>query len=751
MGTLDANGLNLLTNGSVVASFSATGQANFQNSSDSSAAFAVQNAASDSLFTVDTSNNKVILGASSSSPTVLTLGVSGDSSDPTGVDGDIYYNAAVGQFRCHQAGSWSNCSGAGGVGTGDVNNGGNNYGSIMTIGTLDNQPLAFLADGQAVGGFVPGGSFFVISTADNPNALVVQNSLGQPSLSVSTLNESLSLRGGQAIATHKVALNATSTSVYATTPNAASNQITGNIDIDAHIKPDNWCSTGPVIFKANAYGLMISNCKLYFLLSYDGISSQTVASAASIPFSNGQDGWIRATRDATSGAVNFYTGDSSLAAPTSWSTLGSSQSSTPGPIFASTSPVQVAGNYLGGFIGQIYNADVYSGIGGTPVVFFDATRASTSGWSQTIGAITNVWTLSSGSQLIGDTSTFGGRVGIGTASASSLLTVNTPVTNDSLAQAMVSTGAAGNRGLVLQGVDSQTADLLQNQTSGGLALSGFNSLGGLYTNGVTSTLGALVSPTNYCPFFSCPGMSNTGGTLAAGTYYYTVTSIGANGVETVPNRTWTLVATTNTSSASIGWVSVPGAVSYKVYRSTASTFSSPSLLATVPSQGQFTYYTDTGLAATSGAPPAASTGSSLIVQAWDNQSTSPLQVQNSGGTTIGGFDGKGGLFTYGATSNLVGLSSPTITATGYTTLGSLAANTYYYGVTAVNSTGESTLAVAQKSVTTTGSTGSVNLTWAPVPGATSYNVYRSTAATGGPKFGAKSLLGARVAVSGNMS
>lgn len=75
-----------------------------------------------------------------------------------------------------------------------------------------------------------------------------------------------------------------------------------------------------------------------------------------------------------------------------------------------------------------------------------------------------------------------------------------------------------------------------------------------------------------------------------------------------------------------------------------------------------------------------------------------------------------------------GISAPTlVTAVGSGTGGTLTANTYYYVVTAVNAVGE-TIGSNEKSVTTTGSTSSVTLTWNAVAGATSYNVYRSTSA-----------------------
>jgi hypothetical protein len=70
-----------------------------------------------------------------------------------------------------------------------------------------------------------------------------------------------------------------------------------------------------------------------------------------------------------------------------------------------------------------------------------------------------------------------------------------------------------------------------------------------------------------------------------------------------------------------------------------------------------------------------------------------------------------------------------ITATPETTGGTLAAGEYFYKVTALNANGETT-GSPEANATTTGATGSVQLTWTAITGATSYNVYRGTTAGG---------------------
>jgi hypothetical protein len=65
---------------------------------------------------------------------------------------------------------------------------------------------------------------------------------------------------------------------------------------------------------------------------------------------------------------------------------------------------------------------------------------------------------------------------------------------------------------------------------------------------------------------------------------------------------------------------------------------------------------------------------------------------------------------------------------GSGTGGTLAAATYYYVVTATTANGE-TLPSNEINAVTTGTTSSIVLTWAAVPGAAGYKVYRGTAAS----------------------
>lgn len=81
----------------------------------------------------------------------------------------------------------------------------------------------------------------------------------------------------------------------------------------------------------------------------------------------------------------------------------------------------------------------------------------------------------------------GNFVGINAATPANRLSVNTASSADSLAQALISTDAAANKGLVIQGVASQSGNLFELQNDLGNTLAGFNASGGLVLGQSTVT------------------------------------------------------------------------------------------------------------------------------------------------------------------------------------------------------------------------------------------------------------------------
>lgn len=77
------------------------------------------------------------------------------------------------------------------------------------------------------------------------------------------------------------------------------------------------------------------------------------------------------------------------------------------------------------------------------------------------------------------------RVGIGNASPGNLLSVGALTTTDSSGQLAVGTGAANKKGIIIQAVSGQTADLLQAQDSTGAVLAKIDSVGNLTVKSIT--------------------------------------------------------------------------------------------------------------------------------------------------------------------------------------------------------------------------------------------------------------------------
>ena len=315
--------------------------------------------------------------------------------------------------------------------------------------------------------------------------------------------------------------------------------------------------------------------------------------------------------------------------------------------------------------------------------------------------------------------------------------------------------------------------------------------GTVYTNGSQQTLavsqplaGALLyhfADANI-PVARAPSVSNSGGLLTAGNYFYVVTSTTATGESPASNDIF--VTTTGSDSAvTLSWSQVPGATGYRVYRGNFGG-AEHTLIATITSPVTVSF-TDDGTEATSFAVPPARIFTASV--AWgDNTSStsgdgSVSLVPNPGGgfdvfgthiyaaassyaiaVAVTGSDGtqvNGGLaynsgltpqqqftnallyhFTDG-NSPVVSTPSVSVGPVSQSGTGALGNATYYYTVTSITASGES-LSSNEVVATTAGELNHVNLTWNPVSGATGYQVYRGTSA------GAENILIATI-TSGN--
>ncbi|GAB6901883.1 hypothetical protein [Kineosporia succinea] len=173
-----------------------------------------------------------------------------------------------------------------------------------------------------------------------------------------------------------------------------------------------------------------------------------------------------------------------------------------------------------------------------------------------------------------------------------------------------------------------TSIRIANPTNSSVAVQLLQVKQGQTANGSQSLVGGLVIPANSTyesdvPTTLRPGdtlwgqsdsipmapqmssvASSTGGTLAAGSYFYRYAATNAKGESPACLEIGPVAVTGSTSSVALSWPKVGGATGYKVYRGTSS--GNLSLLAAVTGQSTLSY-TDTGTATTSGGPAGAGT------------------------------------------------------------------------------------------------------------------------------------------------
>lgn len=166
----------------------------------------------------------------------------------------------------------------------------------------------------------------------------------------------------------------------ASTPDVASLDIVGDLDLRVHAALDDWtpAAASALITKSTTAGNQISwrfnvlsTGVLRFVWSADGSATLTADSTVAPTVDNGAPLWVRATIDVNNGAagrtVTFYTSTDGE----TWTMLGTAVT-TAGvtSIFSGTAPVVVGSREVGTadrLAGRVFSAEVRSGIGGTIV------------------------------------------------------------------------------------------------------------------------------------------------------------------------------------------------------------------------------------------------------------------------------------------------------------------------------------------------------------------------------------------------
>ena len=181
---------------------------------------------------------------------------------------------------------------------------------------------------------------------------------------------------------------------YLSFPDTAANSVTGDIDIRAKVSLDDWtpATTIRLVTKDSGSGVGRS---FNFAVTSTGLTFQAfdaagaalinLGSTIGVPFTDGQAGWVRAIRNATTGSATFYTSSDGM----TWSQLGDVRSGAAGSIADTNQVLELGAHVAFGnwMTGNVYAAEVRSGIGGTVVASFDARDITTpwtvngTGWS----------------------------------------------------------------------------------------------------------------------------------------------------------------------------------------------------------------------------------------------------------------------------------------------------------------------------------------------------------------------------------
>ena len=201
---------------------------------------------------------------------------------------------------------------------------------------------------------------------------------------------------------------------FASTPDSAAVSITGDLDIRAHLSPDDWTNPAyPYVISKwtgstyRSYALRLASWgALYFQWSTDGATSGTVTktSTAVVPFADGEAGHIRVTLDVDNGAagndVKFYTSTDGV----TWSQLGATVTTAGvSSIDDGGARLEIASAFGGAGAaptGEVYSAQLYDGIDGTLAADFDPTRdASVGDTTFTSSTTGEVWTVNGNASI----------------------------------------------------------------------------------------------------------------------------------------------------------------------------------------------------------------------------------------------------------------------------------------------------------------------------------------------------------------
>lgn len=116
----------------------------------------------------------------------------------------------------------------------------------------------------------------------------------------------------------------------------------------------------------------------------------------------------------------------------------------------------------------------------------------------------------------------------------------------------------------------------------------------------TGAVVPLITAVSAAPVITLGTTASTGGTFAAATYFWKLTSLNGTTESAGSNEVTAAIAANGTQV--INWTAVTGATGYRLYRGTVA--GAENVLVTTIGSGATVTFTDTGAAGTAGSPPA---------------------------------------------------------------------------------------------------------------------------------------------------
>jgi hypothetical protein len=190
---------------------------------------------------------------------------------------------------------------------------------------------------------------------------------------------------------------------FFTTADTAQNSITGDLDIVAHVHRD-WSNSSihTLVSKyttvdGRSYLLQAFGRSLRFYSSLDGLTTSAMDSTTTVPFANNTtDGWVRVTRVASNGRVQFFTANSTTSNVQNlvWVKLGNDRTSNAGMLYDTNTPLQIgAFNATGSgdpLVGRVHRAMIYNN--GTLVAEFNPSRDAINNTTIVSASTGETWT-----------------------------------------------------------------------------------------------------------------------------------------------------------------------------------------------------------------------------------------------------------------------------------------------------------------------------------------------------------------------